>query len=93
MTAQKKQVTIQTRHGSYHVQVWYDKKSGTYGAEVLGFPEKVVTFGTSLSDARRMIKDAIELHCECLIDERKLVLDNTGRVAGKIPKSRVLIPV
>jgi len=92
MTVQKRQITIQTRHGSYHAQVWYDKKSATYGAEVSGFPEKVVTFGTSLSDAKRMIKDAIELHCDCLIDERKLVLDDTRRVAGRIPKSRVLIP-
>jgi len=92
MAIQKKQFTIQTRHGSYRTRIWHDAKSDTYGAEVLGFPEKVVTFGISLSDAKRMIKDAIELHCDCLIDERKLVLDDTGRVAGRIPKSRVLIP-
>lgn len=92
MAAQKKQFVINTRHGSYHARIWRDKKSGTYGAEVLGFPEEVVTFGNSLADAKRMIKDAIELHCDCLIGERKLVLDDTGRVAGRIPKSRVLVP-
>ena len=92
MTTRKKQLTIHTRHGSYRAGIWRDAKSMTYGAEVLGFPEKVVTFGTSFADAKRMIKDAIELHCDCLIDERKLVLDDTGRVAGRIPKSRVLVP-
>lgn len=92
MAAQKKQFIIHTRRGSYRARIWRDEKSGTYGAEVLGFPEEVITFGTSLADARRMIKDAIELHCDCLIDERKLVLDDTGRVAGRIPRSRVLVP-
>ena len=92
MSAEKKQITIRTRHGSYHAQIWRDEKSKTYGAKVLGFPEEVVTFGASLTDVKRMIKDAIELHCDCLIDEKKLVLDDTRRVAGRIPKSRVLVP-
>lgn len=88
----KKQFLIHTRHGSYRARIWRDAKSHTYGAEVFGFPEEVVTFGTSLLDAKRMIKDAIELHCSCLIDAKKLVLYDTGRVAGQIPKSRVLVP-
>ncbi len=92
MMVQKKQFVIHTRHGSYRAQIWRDEKSGTYGAEVAGFPEEVATFGTSLADAKRMIKDAIELHCDCLIGERKLVLDDTGHVAGRIPKSRVVVP-
>ena len=92
MAAHNKQFIIHTRHGSYRARIWRDQKSGTYGAKVLRFPEEVVTFGTSLADAKRMIKDAVEFHCDCLIDERKLVLDDTGRVAGRIPKSRVLIP-
>ncbi len=92
MRAQKKQFIIHTKHGLYRARIWRDAKSGTYGAEVLGFPEEVVTFGTSLANAKRMIKDAIELRCDCLIDEQKLILDDTGRVAGRIPKSRILVP-
>ncbi len=91
MTAQKNLI-IHTRHGAYRARIWRDEKSRTYGAEVLGFPEAVVTFGTSLADAKRMIKDAIELHGDCLIDERKLILDDTRHVAGRIPKSRILVP-
>ncbi len=92
MVAQKKQFVIHTRHGAYRARIWRDKQSGTYGAKVTGFPEEVVTFGTSLADAKRMIKDALELHCDDLISERKLVLDDTGKVAGHIPRSRVLVP-
>jgi len=62
MRVQKKQFIIHTRHGSYRARIWRDKKSGTYGAEVSGFPEEVVTFGTSLANVKRMIKDAVELH-------------------------------
>lgn len=92
MALPKKQFIIHTRHGSYRARIWRDQKSGTYGAEVHGFPEEVLTFGTSLADAKCMVKDAIELHCDCLIDERKLIVDDMGRISGRMPKSRVLIP-
>ena len=62
-----------------------------YGADAPDFPE-VATFGDSMEDAKQMIKDAIELHCACLIDEKKVVIDNTGRAAGRIPRSRILVP-
>ena len=29
----------------------------------------VVTFGDNIIEARKMAKEAIELHCECLLDE------------------------
>lgn len=91
MTAQKKTVAITTRHGLYRAWIVRDVKSRTYRAEAADLPG-VITFGTSIADAKRMIKDAIELHCDCLIDEQKLVVDDTRKVAGRIPRSRVLIP-
>lgn len=29
----------------------------------------VVTFGDTLAEAKKMVKEAIELHCECLLEE------------------------
>lgn len=31
----------------------------------------VVTFGETFAEAKRMAKEAIELHCECLVHEGK----------------------
>ena len=86
-----KQFTIDTKHGSYRVEIRRDEKEGTYRVRVPAFPE-LATFGTSLADAKRMAKDIIELHCDCLVDEGKLIIDDTGRAAGRLPKSRVLAP-
>ena len=91
MVAQKKIFAIATRHGVYSAWIVRDTKSRTYRAQARDLPG-VLTFGTSVADAKRMVKDAIELHCDCLIDRHKLVVDDTGKVAGRIPRSRVLVP-
>ncbi|MFY9463425.1 MAG: type II toxin-antitoxin system HicB family antitoxin [Candidatus Sungiibacteriota bacterium] len=91
MAPHKKQFIIRTKHGHYRARIWRDEKSRAYLADAPDFPE-VATFGTSLADAKQMVRDAIELHCDCLIHEKKLIVDDTGRVASRIPKSRVLIP-
>ncbi len=91
MATQKKQFVINTRHGSYRARIWKDKTSGTYGAEVLGFPEEVVPFGTSLADAKRMIKDVIELHCaplplwlmRAILRQAKLSLKEFRKLIGR----------
>lgn len=91
MASQKKAFSIATRHGVYRAWIVRDAKSRTYRASAADLPG-VLTFGTSLADAKRMVKDAIELHCDCLIEEKKLVVDDHGKVAGRIPRSRVLVP-
>ena len=88
----KKDFIIQTKTGSYRVIIWRDEKDNAYLVRVPSLPE-VVTFGTTLSDAKRMAKDAIELFCECEFLEGNVVVDDRGRVSGKIPKSRILSPV
>ncbi|MBI4215635.1 MAG: type II toxin-antitoxin system HicB family antitoxin [Parcubacteria group bacterium] len=40
----------------------------------------VITFGRSLIEAKKMAREAIELHCECEIDEGKIVIDDRRRV-------------
>ncbi|MBI3421091.1 MAG: type II toxin-antitoxin system HicB family antitoxin [Candidatus Sungbacteria bacterium] len=91
MAGYKKQFIIRTKHGSYRARIWRDKTDHAYLADAPDFPE-VATFGISLTDAKRMIKDAIELHCDCLIDQKKVVVDHTGKAVGRIPRSRILIP-
>ncbi len=90
MAGRKKQFIIRTKHGSYRARIWRDEKSQSYLADAPDFPE-VATFGTSFMDAKRMVKDAIELHCDCLIDTKKIIVDHTGRTAGRIPRSRILV--
>ncbi len=41
-----------------------------------------------------MAKDAIELHCACLMDDKKIIIDDKQHIIGKVSKSsRVLAPV
>jgi hypothetical protein len=55
----------------------------------IGLPE-VVTFGRTLAAAKRMAREALELYCECAIDEGKIIIDDTGRALGKLPRSRII---
>lgn len=89
MKENKKEFTIKTKGGSYRISVWFDKKDKAYIVRVPSLPE-VLTFGKSLADAKKMAKDAIELYCDCQVDEGKIVIDDEQRVVGKLPKSHVV---
>lgn len=80
---------IPTNRGTYSVVLKWDNRDRAYLVSVPSLPE-VITFGKTLADAKRMAKDAIELHCDCLIDEGNLVIDDNKMVVGKIPRSRVI---
>lgn len=69
----KKKYLIKTRYGKFFAKIWYDKKDTAYLASVPHLPE-IVTFGKTLSDAKRMVKDAIELGCACALDGEKVVI-------------------
>lgn len=79
---------IQTKTGKYEVLIWYDKKDKAYLVRVPNLPG-VVTFGTTLSEAKKMAKDAIELYCDCLLKEGKNIIDDSGCFIGKLPRSRI----
>ena len=87
--AKKKTISIKTKYGIYNVSIWFDSKDKAYLVKALGLQD-IVTFGTSLVDAKRMAKDAIELYCDCAIKEGNIVIDDQKRVAGRIPQSRVV---
>ena len=91
MRKNEKEYIVHTKHGTYAVRIWRNERENVYSVRIQAFPE-LATFGTSLADAKRMAKDIIQLHCDCLIKEGKLVVDDSRRVAGNVPKSRVLTP-
>ncbi len=81
--------SIVTKRGTYSVVLKWDSRDKAYLVSIPSLPE-VITFGKTLADAKRMAKDAIELHCDCLIDEGNIIIDDTKRVIGKVPRSRVI---
>ena len=89
MAKAKKEYQIETKRGTYRVRIWLDKRDRAYLVQCLSLPE-VATFGRTLAEAKRMAKDAIELYCDCVITENKLVIDDTGRAFGKLPRTRVV---
>lgn len=87
----KKEYKIQTKLGVHKSVIWWNKEDKVYLVDVPGLPG-VVTFGKSLTEAKHMAKDAIELYGDCVIDDGKVIIDDNGRVFGKLPRSRVLVP-
>ncbi len=88
-TAQKKTkyALVETKQGTFKVKFEWDAKDRAYLVTVPSL-SGVVTFGTSLKDAKKMAKEAIELHCECLVDEGHLVIDDTRRLVN--PKGAIV---
>lgn len=84
----KQKISIDTKKGRYTCILRWDAKDKAYLVSVPSLPE-VFTFGRTLAEAKRMAKDAIELYCECLIDEGKIIIDDQRKAIGQIPSSRV----
>ena len=85
----KQTYKISTENGMFNALIWFNKKDSAYLVKIPRLPE-VVTFGKTLTEAKRMAADAIELFCECAIEEGKLVVDDRSFVTGHIPKTGVL---
>lgn len=80
---------LETKRGTYEAVFKWDAKDKAYIVNVPSL-SGVVTFGKNLKDAKRMAKDAIELYCECLIDDGNIIIDDKEKVFGKIPHSRII---
>lgn len=85
----KNEFFIKTKNGTYKIVVWFDKKDKAYLVKVPSLPD-VFTFGKTIADAKKMAKDAIELYCDCQVDEGHIVIDDERRAVGKLPKSHVI---
>lgn len=85
----KKTFSIKTKDGDFKVSIWFDKSDSAYLVKGVTLPE-VVTFGRTLNEAKKMAREALELYCECAIDEKKIVIDESRRAIGKLPKSHII---
>lgn len=72
-----KNIQIKTIFGTFNCLFESNAPDKGYTVTCFKVPG-VVTFGLNLSDAKRYAKEALELHCECLIEEgiAKLKINN-----------------
>ncbi|MBI2087055.1 MAG: type II toxin-antitoxin system HicB family antitoxin [Candidatus Zambryskibacteria bacterium] len=85
----KKTYSIRTKYGDFKVNIWLNKSDNAYLVKGVSLPQ-VVTFGRTLVKAKKMAKEALELYCECVINENKIIIDDSRKVVGKLPKSRII---
>ena len=79
----KKKYLIKTDYGSFDTNIWYDRLDKLYLVEVPSF-DRAMTQGSTLTEAKRMATDLINLLAEGAIkDEGKVVIDDTRRVYGR----------
>jgi len=64
----KKSILIQTRFGSFECLFESNAPDKGYTVTVPKI-KGVVTFGGNVGEAKKMAKEAIELHCECLLKD------------------------
>lgn len=86
---QHKTYPIKTKEGIFNVKIWWDKNDKVHLVKGVNFPE-VVTFGKTISKAKKMAKEALELYCECILNENKVIIDDERKAIGKLPKSHIL---
>lgn len=82
-----KLIKIETRLGSFECLFEPNTPAGGYTVTVPKL-KGVVTFGNNLDEAKRMVKEAIELHCECLLQEGMAEIKILGRPASSRGKTR-----
>lgn len=63
-----KKIIIPTLYGRFICVFESNKPEKGYTVTVPKL-KGVVTFGDNLNEAKKMVKEAIELHCECLLSE------------------------
>ena len=88
----KKKYLIKTKHGNFKVSIWYDRSDKLFVVEVPSF-EKTMTQGSTLTEAKYMAKDLIELLCEVAFDDGKIVIDDESKIAGRGKFSKLSGPV
>ncbi len=84
----KRIYTIKTKYGTWSARIWYDSSDKAYLVEVPSF-NNAVTFGESLTEAKRMAQDLIELLCVVAFDDGKVVIDDERSVFGRGKLARI----
>lgn len=75
----------------YHA-AYYKVEDGWYMAEVLDFPG-VLSQGRTLKSAQRMIRDALRLMAECLVEEGQALPQPNARAGDKKAEHQETIPL
>ncbi len=88
----KKKYLIKTKYGNFNAVIWHDRADKLFLVEVPSF-NKTMTQGSTLTDAKYMAKDLIELLCEVAFDDGKVVVDDEGKVSGRGKFSKLSGPV
>lgn len=84
----KKIYQIETKYGAWNANILYDRKDKAYLVEVPSF-NRAATFGKSLTEAKYMAQDLIELLCTVAFDKGQVVVDDFRRISGKGKTARV----
>ena len=81
---------VKTKSGTFKtVFKWY-KSDKAYVVTVPSL-NGIATFGKTLTEAKRMAKEAIELFCEDVVEKGNIIIDDKKMAVGHIPNSRVII--
>ncbi|MSU74259.1 type II toxin-antitoxin system HicB family antitoxin [Candidatus Kaiserbacteria bacterium] len=78
----KKKYLIKTKYGNFNAIIWREVAEKLYLVEVPSF-NKTMTQGTTLTDAKYMAQDLIELLCEVAFDEGKVVIDDGRHIVAR----------
>ncbi len=78
----KEKYLIKTKYGEYYAIIWFGIREKVYFISIPAFPG-VLTEARSIAEAKRYAADVIELQCLAVIDEGKLVVDDTRKIYGK----------
>jgi predicted RNase H-like HicB family nuclease len=68
MAKSKKIISIKTRFGNFDCLFEKNRPENGYTVTVPKL-KGIVTCGENLNEAKKMAKEAIELHCECLLKD------------------------
>lgn len=85
----KKTVTVDTSYGSHRVIFEPDERKG-YVATAPDLPG-VTTWGGNFTEAKKMVREAIELCIECMAEARIAAEKVAHPVAVRRPRERVLV--
>ena len=91
MASKKQTFSIKTKYGSFQARIWHETGEKLYLVEVPSF-DNSMTQGSSLTEAKRMAKDLIELLSEAAFDDGKVVVDEDQRIAGRGKLARISGP-
>lgn len=79
----KQKYLIKTKYGDFYALVWFSKREKVHFVSIPAFPG-ILTEARSLTEAKKYAGEVIELQCLAALDEKKIIVDDTRRVYGRL---------